>query len=206
MRRWRVIAPVVAVVLVIGIPGNVDVVVNYMHRPFVKSQLVYRRMILSLPRVPAAKEAPRDLIPEQDLAHFVTIGWLLDGARSGRIPKPAQISAADAAMDEIRLSLEQSRSMRILPGYDCIGSKTPLEFHLQAGDVIIVSTPKGIVEITPPEPVRGKAFPFRVITVQGPILRAVRPVAFRTSAVAVRSGRVCALPKILQAAQAAARD
>jgi hypothetical protein len=206
MRRWRVVAPVVAVVLVIGIPSNIDVVVNYMHRPFVKSQLEYRRMMLSLPRVPAAKEAPRHLVPEQELAHFVTIGWLLDGVRSGRIPKPSHISDADAAMDEIRLSLEQFRARGIPLGYECIGSKTPLEFHLQTGDMIVVSAPKGIVEITPPEAVRGEAFPFRVITVQGPILRAVRPIAFRTGAVAIKSGQVCARPKILRAAQQAALD
>ena len=83
MRRWRVVAPVVVVVLVIGIPGNVNVIVDYMHRPFVRNQVVYRRMMLSLPQVAAAKEAPRGLTPDRELAHFVTIGWLLDGVPLG---------------------------------------------------------------------------------------------------------------------------
>ena len=37
--------------------------------------------MLSLPRVPIAKEVPREVKPDQFLAHFVTIGWLLDGVR-----------------------------------------------------------------------------------------------------------------------------
>ena len=80
---------VVIVVLVVGIPSNVNVIVNYMHRRIVKNQAPYKQMMLSLPRVPTAKEVPRDVKPDQFLAHFVTIGWLLDGVASGRIPKPA---------------------------------------------------------------------------------------------------------------------
>ena len=109
MRRWRLLVPVVVVVLLIGIPGNVNVLVDYMDTPIVKNQERYRHMMLSLPRVPVAKQVPRDVVPEQQLAHFVTIGWLLDGVASGRIPKPAHISAADEAMDALRLSFRQLR-------------------------------------------------------------------------------------------------
>jgi hypothetical protein len=204
MRRWRVVAPVVVVVLVIGIPSNVNFIVDYMHRPLVRNEVVYKRMMLSLPQVAAAKEAPRGLVPERELAHFVTIGWLLDGARSGRIPKPSRISAADAGMDEIRLSLEQFRAVFIPAAYKCVDSATPLLFHLQTGQTIVVAARKGTVEITPASPSPGKVFPFRVITVLGPILKTVRPVTFRTGAVALDAGRVCALPRILRSAEAAA--
>jgi hypothetical protein len=204
MRRWRVLAPVVIVLLVIGIPGNVNVIVNYMHTPFVTNQLEYRRMMLSLPRVAGAQDVPRDLIPDQERAHFVTIGWLLDGVRSGRIPKPPHISAADAAMDRVRLSLQQFKAGRIRPGYRCVGATTPLLFHLRTGEEIVVGAPKGLVEITPARPPRGHVFPFHVVTVEGPILRAVRPVSFRTGAALLNSGRVCALPRILRAARTAA--
>jgi hypothetical protein len=205
MRRWRVVAPFVVVVLLIGIPGNVNFIVDYMHRPLVRNEVVYKRMMLSLPEVAAAKEAPRELIPDRELAHFVTIGWLLDGVRSGRIPKPSRISAADVAMDEIRLSLEQFRSRRIPAGYKCVFSTTPLLFRLQTGEKIVVRAPKGAVEITPASPLSGKVFPFHVITFEGPILQAVQPVTFRTGAVALNAGRVCALPRILRSAQLAAR-
>jgi len=49
-------------------------------------------------------------------------------------------------------------------------------------------------------------FPFHVITVEGPILEAVQPVTFRTGAVALNSGRVCALPKVLRSARSAAGE
>jgi hypothetical protein len=201
MRRWRVVAPAVAVVLVIGIPGNIDAIVDYMDRPIVTNQAIYKRMMLSLPRVPAAKEVPRDAIPERELTHFVTIGWLLDGADSGRIPKPARITAVDAAMDEIRLSLRQLRSPGIPRGFRCTSSGTPLLFRLKRGQRIVVSAPSGTVEVTPATPLPGAVFPFHVITVEGPILRAVRPVSFRTGAVAVAAGNVCAAPPVLRSAR-----
>ena len=46
---WRTV--VVVAVLVVGDPGNLNVIVNYMHRRIVKNQIPYKAMMLSLPRV-----------------------------------------------------------------------------------------------------------------------------------------------------------
>ena len=42
-----------------------------------------------------------------------------------------------------------------------------------------------------------------VITVEGSILEAVRPVTFRTGSMALNAGRVCALPRALRSARIA---
>src|SRR4029078_12608638 len=76
MRRWRALTIVVVVVLLIGIPSNVNVIVNYMHRGVVENQTAYKQMMLSLPRVPTAKQVPRDVVPDQSLSHVGTVRWL----------------------------------------------------------------------------------------------------------------------------------
>jgi hypothetical protein len=206
MLRWRRVAPLVVVLLLIGVPGNINAIINYVNRPVVQNQSMYRRMIISLPRVAAAKEVSRDTIPDQELAHFVTIGWLLDGAASGRIPKPKQISPADAAMDTIRLSFRQLRSKRP-PGYVCAGlAQGPLVFHLNRGQSFVVVAQGHQARFIPAPLPPGQAYPFYPITVAGPRFTVQRRVSFE----AVDSGpgfsQVCAkAPVIIAARNAASR-
>jgi hypothetical protein len=205
MRRWRTLAPVVVVVLLIGIPGNVNVLVDYMDTPIVKNQARYRQMILSLPRVPAAKQVPRDVIPDQQFAHFVTIGWLLDGVASGRIPKPAHISAADEAMDALRLSFRQLRFNRAVPFDVCVPLTKPMVFRLDTNQRVTLATVSGTARLTPVSAQPGDTPPFLMITVAGPILEAVRAVDFRVTSVGPYPGRVCAAPALIRAARATSR-
>ena len=110
MLRWRRVAPVVVVLLLIGVPGNINAIVDHMNKPVVQNQA---HVSAHAPHAPRRRRegGTRDAaIPDQEFAHFVTIGWLLDGVASGRIPKPKHISPADEAMDTIRLSFLQSRS------------------------------------------------------------------------------------------------
>jgi len=204
MRRWRVMTPAVVVLLLIGIPGNLDVIADYMHKPIVTKQVAYRRMMLSLPRVAAAKEVSRDTIPDQELAHFVTIGWLLDGAASGRIPKPAYIAPEDETMDTIRLSLLQSPAV-IRPNDVCAPlAKTSLLFDLERGESILVKAIGKQVQIIPPTSGPGDTFPYLPITVAGPIMTAQRPVSFRIVKAGPNFAQVCAPARLIAAARAAA--
>jgi hypothetical protein len=205
MRRWRMLTPAVAVLLLVGIPGNLKVINDHMHRPVVENQATYKRMMLSLPRVAAAKEVSRETVPDQERAHFVTIGWLIDGVASGRIPKPAHISPADETMDTIRLSLRQSPGY-FPPTYSCANlAKTPLLFHLERGESILVRAPRKTAEITPPSGNPGGVFPFYPITIAGPTMTAQRAVSFRIVDAGTGSSQVCAQPRLIAAARAAAR-
>jgi hypothetical protein len=162
-------------------------------------------MLLSLPRVPVAKQVPRGVVPEQQLAHFVTIGWLLDGVASGRIPKPAHISAADEAMDALRLSFRQLRFDQASPFDVCRPLTKSWVFHLDKNQRLTLATVSGTARLTPVSMDAGDTPPFFVITVLGPLLEAVRPVTFRVTSVGRYPGRVCATRALIRAAVAASR-
>jgi hypothetical protein len=206
MLRWRRLAPVVVVLLLIGVPANINAIVDYMNKPVVQTQRQYRRMMISLPRVAAAKEVPRDTIPEQEFAHFVTIGWLLDGAASGRIPKPEHISRADEAIDTIRLSFRQSPApARIPPGNGCADlGLSSLLFDLKPGQRFLVRATGRQAEFVPATLTPGQAYRFYPITVAGPVFTVQHPVSFRVVSVGNGMSSVCAERNVLIAARAAA--
>ena len=201
MRRSRWLIPVVLVVLVAGIPSNVNLIINYMHRPIVVNQTAYKNLMLSVPRLPLAKQVPRDVKPEQTLAHFVSIGWLLDGVASGRIPRPKSISAADAAMGELRLSFLQTFG-KPDAGDLCVSVSNHFVFDLLRGQRIKVRAPTNTLRLTPPGKAIGATYPFLMVTVPpvGGNLVAIRPVRFRLSNVSAQIGQVCAETKIMRAA------
>ena len=98
---------VAAALLVLGIPGNVDLIVNY--ETEWACCLGPKNLILALPHTPLAHTVPRQLRPIPELSRELTIGWLLSGVRSGRIPTPDHVDALTSAQAKLRLSLFQSR-------------------------------------------------------------------------------------------------
>ncbi|MFL6241778.1 MAG: hypothetical protein ACJ73V_01980, partial [Acidimicrobiia bacterium] len=140
-RRWRVLAPVVLVLVLAGIPGNVDALLQR-RRAERSFQFEYRRLILTLPRLPIAHEVPRSVRPEQQLAKPVTIGWLLDGVASGRIPKPASMTPIDVATATLHLALNQQPDAFVTRA--CRNATTPLELQLSASGAIGIH---GIVRV-----------------------------------------------------------
>jgi hypothetical protein len=148
-RRWRMLAPVVLVLLLVGIPGNINALLQRRSAER-SSQSEYRKLILTLPRVPIAHEVPRSVRPEQQLAKPLTLGWLLDGVASGRIPKPARITPVDAATATLHLALNQRPD--VFGTKACRNATTPLEVQLSTsqaigihGDVrVVYTTPAGV--------------------------------------------------------------
>jgi hypothetical protein len=108
-------------------------------------------------------------------------------------------------MDTIRLSLLQSPAY-FPPTYSCAAlRKAPLLFHLERGDSILVRALGKNAEIIPPAGNLGNVFPFFPITVAGPTMTAQRPVAFRIIDAGKAFTQVCAKPRLIRAARAAAR-
>jgi hypothetical protein len=204
MRKGRVLTVAVIVVLVVGIPSNMNLIVNYMHRGIVTNQGPYKQMMLSIPRISTAREVPRDVAPDRYLAHFVTVGWLLDGIASGRIPKPGKLSTADIAMADLRLSFRQ-KAAPLAPGDECVTIDSRMVFGLQPGERIVMRAPNNSVRVMPENIPVFRTYPFRIITVAGANLVAVRPVRFRLSISGphgVLYAQVCAARPIVRAAQA----
>jgi hypothetical protein len=112
VRRWRLLVPLVSILLIIGMPANIRALADFTHDQR-RVQRDYRELMLAFPRLPAARRVPRTVHPESstfDSRASVTIGWLLDGASSGRIPDPGPISVALAAANTFRLSLLQTHT------------------------------------------------------------------------------------------------
>ncbi len=202
MRRFPKLTVVVVALVVVGIPGNLNVILNYMNKPIVTNQVDYKQMMLSLPYVPTAKEVPAGVKPEQELAHFVTIGWLRSGAASGRIPKPSTISTDNEAMDTLRLSFEQGPGRRA-PDDLCVDIAHQHLFTLAKGQQLVLRAPSGKVQFAPVTGGTYDTYPFRAITPAGSIFTAVRPVTFRTAAEPSVYGQLCATPSIIRATRAA---
>jgi hypothetical protein len=87
IQRWRYATPIILVALVVGIPGNVQVVVQKAHQ-YDTIANNYRPFILSLPTLPGARVVPASTEPDPYYDPWITMGWLLAGVRSGRIPPP----------------------------------------------------------------------------------------------------------------------
>jgi hypothetical protein len=129
-RRRALLVGAVALFLV-GIPGNIgEIGRNVGPAARYRSQ---RRIITSLPRIDLARDVPRSLRPAPSFAAEVTVGWLLDGARSGRIPAADRPNPVELATDRLRLSLEQVDQV---PQTACAPLRTPLERRLRPGDSI----------------------------------------------------------------------
>jgi hypothetical protein len=146
VRRWRALAAIVFVLLLVGIPGNAKALLDR-RRDEASSQSEYRRLILTLPRVPVAHDVPRSTRPDQQLAKPLTLGWLLDGVASGRIPKPARITPLDAATATLHLALNQQPDA--FGTKSCRNATTPLELQLSSSEAIGIHGMVRVVYITP---------------------------------------------------------
>jgi hypothetical protein len=103
--RWRALGPIVLSLFLIGIPGNLRVLADFTDRQR-EAQQLFREMTLTLPRVRIAQEVPRSQSPQAGpLPCKLSVGWLLSGVASGRIPPPDRISRAEAANETLRMSI-----------------------------------------------------------------------------------------------------
>jgi hypothetical protein len=164
IRRWVALVPVVLALMVIGIPGNLNAAADYARA---QRGLRFRTTQLTLPRLPMAREVPRSHIPQTGPHYYyVTIGWLLDGVASGRIPAPRVITRAEGATDNLRLSL--SRYAKPIPQFavdTCValhGNQRPsdIELRLNAGQQMRVN--HALIRLLPASGPTDPVFPFEL--------------------------------------------
>ncbi len=118
VRRWKVLLPIVLLVFVAGVPGNIRAL--RLHGFVDQGAPVY---ILTYPRLPVAKEVPANTPVDSFLAPQLTIGWLRDGVASGRVPPPPRTDGSFRARLTLNLALQPGRSLfqgapcRVVRGY-----------------------------------------------------------------------------------------
>jgi hypothetical protein len=144
--RWWRAWPVVVVVLVLGVPGNIAVMHrnNYLH-----TLDGYRQFFLSLPRLPVATHLPPSIHPDPYYDSAVTMGWLLAGVRSGRIPPPSPApSPAQAALWTLQLALRRGTAA---PSGTCQTLVLPGVTRVQVGARVTVDAPVNVSYLSTPD-------------------------------------------------------
>jgi uncharacterized membrane protein len=131
-RQWRVLTLPILALFVIGIPGNIQDLVDATRGYSAAYHRAYRKLILSTPRVPIAGELPRTVRPDPVLAPWVTLGWLRDGASDDRLPDPGPLAPTAEADATLRLALRQPGS----GAGDCRPLDGPTRLDLQQGQSI----------------------------------------------------------------------
>jgi hypothetical protein len=167
-RRWRTLAPVVLVLVVVGIPGNVRVLAD---KP--TDWRVYKQLILSAPRLPISAALPRSVRPD-GFAPWLTMGWLRDGIASGRIPEAKPLTPKYVALRTLDLALQPARSVTQRP---CLGLLEPVVRVFATGKVVMVKSGTVLVSF---EPLGGAASPARLLH-PGTYVAVVGPLRLRLS-------------------------
>jgi hypothetical protein len=132
-RRWTVLVPVVMVLLLLGVPGNVDITWNQTGKG--RGERTDRDVYLAFAVVPAAADAPDWVRPDPNSAPSLTLGWLRQGIADGRVPRLKWLYPRVERDATFRLSLQQIGTLpRDLPG--CSPLVEPAERRLEQGETI----------------------------------------------------------------------
>jgi hypothetical protein len=112
-RRWRALTIPIVVLLLLGVPGNVDDLRNYANLSSL-DRAAFRREVLAAPRLPIAERLPRWVQPAPTASFYgLSLGWLLDSLPSGRIPSSSLTPTQQSTL-ELRLALRRA----LVPTHD----------------------------------------------------------------------------------------
>ena len=106
VKRSTWLAPIAVALLLVGIPGNIGATTDALPALLVHGDT--ERTMRSLPYMDLARQVPRTLVPDPDTAPEVTVGWLLDAARAGRLRPLRHLTPSQVATNRLRLSLMQT--------------------------------------------------------------------------------------------------
>ena len=143
-RNRYVIVGVAVVLLVVGIPSNLSKTLDsFPTTAFFKN---YQQMMLSVPRMPIAREVPPGLRPDPNQAPQVTMRWLLQGVDEGWLPSPGPSTPQMTATNTLRLSLQEIDDN---PKRSCppLGKRTVI--HLARGQSLVLHG-SFFVQLLPP--------------------------------------------------------
>jgi hypothetical protein len=145
LRRSKALGCIALAGLLVGVPGNVARANDFAQRQRPRDDAT-RQLMLSIVQSPLARRVPRELRPEPNLAPTLTIGWLLDGVASGRVPVRSP-GPARARHNRLRLSLMELDHASGLP---CRELDAPTQIRLAKGDRIGIFGTVLVVLVTRP--------------------------------------------------------
>lgn len=142
--RWRAAGVLAVALLLMGVPGNISALGGIHSRS--DHIAATRRLILTLPVLPATATVPADLrpFPESFLAPLLTVGWVRAAARSGDLPSVRHPTPADRSTVRFRLRLYQTFAAGKPVG--CRILTAPVTVPVAEGDALRISG--GFVSVT----------------------------------------------------------
>jgi hypothetical protein len=186
-RARRYLAIPMVVLLLVGVPGNVRRLATYADQS-ADDRRDFRTAVLEAPRIPAARELPREFSPAPPRNFSgLTLGWLLDSLPSGRIPAPRGVTSAEIASLTMHLALRPGKAA-VSPRW-CRRLARPRTFVLGRKQPITLKSGLATIAYLPPEgdasppeafaPPSLTSFfdplPLRVTPLGGPIVVCVAP-------------------------------
>jgi hypothetical protein len=138
LRRWKLLTPIALVLFAAGIPGNV----RMLHSSD-QADKANKAFVLGVAASPLMERLPRDVHPDPN--RFVgmgslTVGWLQDAKRAGRIPGPPHVGSA--LQDKITMRLSVAQSSGPVPArLVCQKFNAPFEVTMHSGDTLGLSGP-----------------------------------------------------------------
>jgi hypothetical protein len=146
LRRSRAIGVAAIAVLLIGVPGNIASANDYArHQQTIDDAT--KQIMLSVPRAPLARQVPRSVRPDPNRAPTLTVGWLLDGVKSGRVPATRAPTPREARTNDLRLSLSE---LDRKSGLACRPLSARVELHLRKGDTVGIVGRVLAISLVPP--------------------------------------------------------
>jgi hypothetical protein len=143
-RRWRMLAPVLAVLLLLPIPFNLDGFRDdvFFGRRYFDSE---ERLLRTVVRVPFARKVPQDVRPIPDVFHSrnLTIGFLLDAERTRRL-RPSSGPIPVRERNEMRLRLGVAQRFSGSGTGECHEADEPVVLRPERGERFVLDTPVDI--------------------------------------------------------------
>jgi hypothetical protein len=178
IRRWRKLTPLVLVLPLLGLPGNVHALSDF--RDGYRAVQGVRRDILLAPRVPLAPALPQSVEPDSFHAPGLTLGWLRDGVRARRVPAPSSTMPSDVATVTVKMALRRTTDPRT---EGCVPARGPINYILHKDASITVQRGAARVVYFPPagapsRPVSFKpllAAPLTLVALTGPLRLQITP-------------------------------
>jgi hypothetical protein len=153
VRRWRVGAPLVIGLLLIGVPWNVaSMAPTALERGWYSTP---KRVLLGAPQSPLAQEVPPETSPVDEIwtGDKVTIGWLLAAEQAGKLPVPPPTTTSTENEILVRLGVSQSSGTS---GGQCASQSGPVDVVSVRGDTVMladtvfITTADGAQSTSPP--------------------------------------------------------
>lgn len=147
VRRWRWAAALLAAMTLLAVAGNLRTMFELRDdelEAFERS----RTVILTIPRIPIAHDVPGRQQVDPPTSPALRVGWLVDAARDGSIPAPADSSPVALASAHLQVALVQVGPSRArLAERDC-EARTGRPIELDVGSVLVVERRARIIMTT----------------------------------------------------------